>query len=258
MAEKPAAIVTGGSRGIGRGIAIELGRLGYAVLVNYATRPDAAEETVATITAAGGTALAIRGDVGVDGDRRGLVQRSLDEFGRLDVLVNNAGITSPGRKDLLEATQQSWDLVFDTNLKGPFFLTQLAANEMIRLIRQKTIPDGKIINISSISAHTVSLNRADYCITKAALGMMTKLFAVRLAEFGIGVFEICPGVIASDMTAPVKEKYDRLIAEGLWPIRRWGQPEDVAKAVAAVVSGCFPFSTGGRIDIDGGFHLRVL
>jgi 3-oxoacyl-[acyl-carrier protein] reductase len=258
MAEKPAAIVTGGSRGIGRGIAIELGRLGYAVLVNYATRPDAAEETVATITAAGGTALAIRGDVGVDGDRRGLVQRSLDEFRRLDVLVNNAGITSPGRKDLLEATQQSWDLVFDTNLKGPFFLTQLAANEMIRLIRQKTIPDGKIINISSISAHTVSLNRADYCITKAALGMMTKLFAVRLAEFGIGVFEICPGVIASDMTAPVKEKYDRLIAEGLWPIRRWGQPEDVAKAVAAVVSGCFPFSTGGRIDIDGGFHLRVL
>jgi len=148
--------------------------------------------------------------------------------------------------------------VFDTNLKGPFFLAQMAANEMIRLIAEQKIPDGKIVNISSISAHTVSLNRADYCMTKAAMGMMTKLFAARLAEHKIGVFEICPGVIASDMTAPVTEKYDRLIAEGLWPIRRWGQPEDIAKAVAAVVSDYFPFSTGGRIDVDGGFHIRTL
>ncbi|NQU21046.1 MAG: SDR family oxidoreductase, partial [Candidatus Nealsonbacteria bacterium] len=121
-----------------------------------------------------------------------------------------------------------------------------------------TIPGGKIVNVSSISAYAISTNRADYCLTKAAMGMMTKLFAVRLAEHGIGVFEVCPGVIASDMTAPVKEKYDGLIAEGLWPIRRWGQPEDVAKAVAAIVTNYFPFSTGGRIDIDGGFHLRVL
>ncbi len=258
MAEMRAALVTGGSRGIGRGICLELGRLGYAVVVNYATRQDAAEQTVAEITRQGGKAVSARGDVGVAEDRRTLVQRTLDEFGRIDVLVNNAGITSRGRKDLLEATEESWDVVFDTNLKGPFFLAQLAANEMIRLIHQKVIPDGKIVNISSISAHTVSLNRADYCMTKAAMGMMTKLFAARLAEHGIGVFEICPGVIASDMTAPVKEKYDRLIAEGLWPIRRWGQPDDVAKAVAAVVCGYFPFSTGGRIDVDGGFHLRIL
>jgi len=258
MLEKRVALVTGGSRGIGRGICLELGRLGYAVVVNYATRPDAAEETVAEITRAGGTAVAARGNVGVAEDRRGLVQKALDRFGRLDVLVNNAGITSQGRKDLLEATEESWDVVFDTNLKGPFFLAQLAANEMVRLIGDKKIPDGKIINISSISAHTASLNRADYCITKAAMGMMTKLFAARLAEHGIGVFEICPGVIASDMTAPVTEKYDRLIAEGLWPIRRWGQPEDIAKAVAAVVCDYFPFSTGGRIDVDGGFHLRIL
>ena len=258
MAERRAALVTGGSRGIGRGICLELGRLGYAVVVNYATRPDAAEGTVAEIAGAGGAAVAARGNVGAADDRRGLIQRTLDEFGRIDVLVNNAGITSQGRKDLLEATEESWDVVFDTNLKGPFFLAQLAANEMIRLIEQKKIPDGKIVNISSISAHTVSLNRADYCMTKAAMSMMTKLFAVRLAEHGIGVFEICPGVIASDMTAPVKEKYDRLIAEGLWPIRRWGQPDDVAKAVAAVVSDFFPFSTGGRIDVDGGFHLRIL
>jgi NAD(P)-dependent dehydrogenase (short-subunit alcohol dehydrogenase family) len=258
MPQQRAALVTGGSRGIGRGISTELGRLGYAVLVNYATRCDAAEETVAGITRAGGTAVAARGNVGVAEDRRSLVQRTLDEFGRIDVLVNNAGITSQGRKDLLEATEESWDVVFDTNLKGPFFLAQLVANQMIRLIGEKKIPDGKIVNISSISAHTVSLNRADYCMSKAAIGMMTKLFAARLAEHGIGVFEICPGVIASDMTAPVKEKYDRLIAEGLWPIRRWGQPDDVAKAVAAVVSDCFPFSTGGRIDVDGGFHLRIL
>jgi len=256
--QRKVAVVTGGSRGIGRGICLELGRLGYAVVVNYATRPDAADEVVAEITGAGGAAVAANGDVGVDDDRRGLIARAIDEFGRLDVLVNNAGITSQGRKDLLEATEESWNVVFDTNLKGPFFLAQLAANEMIRLIDAGTIPGGKIVNVSSISAYAISTNRADYCLTKAAMGMMTKLFAVRLAEHGIGVFEVCPGVIASDMTAPVKEKYDGLIAEGLWPIRRWGQPEDVAKAVAAIVTNYFPFSTGGRIDIDGGFHLRVL
>jgi NAD(P)-dependent dehydrogenase (short-subunit alcohol dehydrogenase family) len=258
MTDRRVALVTGGSRGIGRGICLELARLGYAAVVNYATRPDAADEVVARITAAGGSAVAVRGNVGADADRRGLVGRALDEFGRLDVLVNNAGITSQGRKDVLEATEESWDVVFDTNLKGPFFLAQLAANAMIRLIGERKIPDGKIINVSSISGHTLSLNRADYCMTKAALGMMTKLFAVRLAEYGIGVFEVCPGVIESDMTAPVKEKYDRLIAEGLWPIRRWGRPDDVAKAVAAIVSDYFPFSTGGRFDVDGGFHIRVL
>ncbi len=258
MSQQPTALVTGGSRGIGRGICLELGRLGYAVVVNYATRPDAAEEVVSEINRAGGNAVPALGNVGDAADRQTLIETALDRFGRLDILVNNAGITSQGRKDLLEATEESWDVVFDTNLKGPFFLAQLAANEMVRLIDAGAIPDGKIINVSSISAYAVSTNRADYCLTKAAMGMMTKLFAVRLADHGIGVFEICPGVIASDMTAPVTEKYDRLIAEGLWPIRRWGQPEDVAKAVAAIVGGSFPFSTGGRIDVDGGFHLRVL
>ncbi len=255
---KKVALVTGGSRGIGRGICLELGRLGYAVVVNYATRPDAADEVVARITAAGGEAVAARGNVAAADDRENLVRRALDEFGRLDLLVNNAGITSQGRKDVLEATEESWDVVFATNLKGPFFLAQAAANAMIRLIDGKKISGGHIINISSISAHTVSLNRADYCMTKAAMGMMTKLLATRLAEYGIGVFEICPGVIASDMTAPVKEKYDRLIAEGLWPIRRWGRPEDIAKAVAAIVTGHFPFTTGSCIDVDGGFHIRTL
>jgi 3-oxoacyl-[acyl-carrier protein] reductase len=252
------AIVTGASRGIGRAIALELNRLGYAVVVNYATRPEAAEKVATQINAAGGMALAVRGDVGSAKDREGLVQAATEKFGRLDLLVNNAGITSVGRKDLLEATEESWDAVFATNLKGPFFLSQLAAVEMIRQVRAKTIPAAKIINVSSISSYAASADRADYCMTKAALGMMTRLFAQRLAAERIQVFEICPGVVETDMTAPVKEKYDRLIADGLWPVRRWGKPEDVARAVAAVVLDYFPFSTGGRIDVDGGFHIRSL
>ncbi len=254
----PTALVTGGSRGIGRAIALELGRLGHAVGVNYASRPDAAEHVVNEIVAAGGKAIAIRGNVGSSSDRSSLIDRMTGEFGRLDVLVNNAGITSPGRKDLLEATEQSWDQVFDVNLKGPFFLSQLAARKMLDHIRAGTIASGKIINISSISAFTVSTDRGDYCITKAAMQMMTQLFAVRLAGENIGVFELCPGIVESDMTAAVKQKYDTLIGEGLTPIRRWGKPEDVAKAVGAIVTNSFPFSTGERIHIDGGFHIRRL
>lgn len=258
MSQMPVALVTGASRGIGRAIAQELARCGHAVVVNYATRPDAAKEVVAGICAGGAQAVAVQGNVGSSEDRANLIRRTLEEFGRIDVLVNNAGITSQGRKDVLEATEESWDVVFDTNLKGPFFLSQIAAREMIRLIGEQRIPTGRIINVSSISAYTVSTNRADYCMSKAAVSMMTKLFAVRLAQEGIQVFEVCPGVIASDMTAPVKEKYDRLIEGGLWPIRRWGQPEDVGRAVAALVSGFFPFTTGQRFDVDGGFHIRQL
>jgi NAD(P)-dependent dehydrogenase (short-subunit alcohol dehydrogenase family) len=199
-----------------------------------------------------------QGNVAVAGDRESLVAATLTDFGRLDVLVNNAGIASPGRKDLLEATEAGWDEVFATNLKGPFFLTQLAARQMIELIRAGTQPAGTIINISSVSAYTASTNRGDYCMTKAGLAMMTWLFADRLASEGIKVFEIAPGVIETDMTGPVRDKYDRLIAEGLTPIRRWGQAEDVARAVAAIVQGYFPFSTGERFNVDGGFHMRRL
>jgi len=252
------AIVTGGSRGIGRAIALELGRLGYGVLVNYVSQPDAANEVAAHLKEAGGMAVSVRGDVASARDRAMLIRTAVEKFGRLDLLVNNAGITSPGRKDLLEATEENWDLVFNTNLKGPFFLSQLAAREMVRQVREGTIPSGKIINVSSISGYAVSATRADYCMTKAAMGMMTRLFAQRLADEKIAVFEICPGVIESDMTAPVKAKYDKLIAEGLYPIRRWGRPEDVAKAVAAIVLDYFPFSTGQRFDVDGGFHIRSL
>jgi 3-oxoacyl-[acyl-carrier protein] reductase len=250
------AIVTGASRGIGRAIALELSRLGFAVAVNYVRRADAAAKVVEEIESAGGMALAVGGDVGLAADRRKLVDTALAKFNRLDLLVNNAGITSPGRKDLLEVDEEGFREVFATNLDGPFFLAQAAAQEMIRQIRTGVIPAGKIINISSISAYTVSVNRGAYCMAKAAMSMMTDLLAQRLAEEKIGVYEIRPGVVESDMTASVREKYDKLISEGAWPIRRWGKPDDVARAVAAVALDYFPFSTGMKLDVDGGFHIR--
>lgn len=256
--DKPVALVTGSSRGIGRGIALELGTNGYGVVVNYFRSPDAAEEVVAEIASAGGQAVAAQGDVGDAQGRQGLIDAAYDAFGRLDLLVNNAGITSQGRKDLLEATEESWDVVMATNLKGPFFLAQMAANRMIQSMADGDISRGTVVNVSSISAYAVSTNRADYCMAKAGMGMMTLLLADRLAEEGIRVYEICPGVIASDMTAPVQAKYDKLIAEGLTPIRRWGTPNDVARAVLAVASDSFPFTTGDRINVDGGFHIRRL
>lgn len=258
MHQGPVALVTGASRGIGRAIALELARLRHAVLVNYVASAEAAAEVVGEIEQLGGTAIAARGDVGSPRDRDALVDLALEKFGRIDMLVNNAGITSLGRRDLLELTEEGWDRVFDTNLKGPFFLAQRAAREMIALRRAGHTGGGKIINITSISAYAISTDRADYCLTKSALHTMTQLFAVRLAEESIGVFEICPGVIESDMTAPVREKYDRLIAEGLSPQRRWGRPEDVARAVAAIVEDYLPFSTGQQIHVDGGFQIRRL
>jgi 3-oxoacyl-[acyl-carrier protein] reductase len=255
---KPAVLVTGASRGIGRAIALRLAKEGFAVVVNYLRNREQGEEVAREIEADGGSAVAIQADVGNGSDRRRLVDETLAKFGRLDVLVNNAGITSPGRRDILDATEDGWEAVFSTNLKGPFFLAQAAAQEMLRLIGENALERGTIVNISSISALAVSVNRADYCIAKSALQMMTWLYAERLAPHHINVFEVCPGIIASDMTEPVKQKYDELIAGGLTPIRRWGQPEDVAAAVAALVRGDIPFCTGERIHVDGGFHIRRL
>lgn len=258
MSERPVALVTGSSRGIGRAIAEQLAIDGFATIVNYHRNSAAAEQVVSQIQSRQGEAVAVQANVALNQDRDKLIRVAVDTFGRLDVLVNNAGITSQGRKDLLEATEESFDLVFDTNLKGPFFLAQKAACQMIKLVGAGRSEGGKIINVSSISSYAASTNRADYCMAKAAMQMMTWLLADRLAEEKIQVFEISPGVVASDMTAPVQEKYDRLIADGLTPIRRWGQPEDVARACSAIVKDYFPFSTGQRFEVDGGFHIRRL
>ncbi len=252
MHPHPVALVTGGSRGIGRGVCVELARHGYCLAVNYAGNEDAARETQRLAAAA--DALLCRGDVGLSADRDRVVDEVLARWGRIDVLVNNAGITSVGRRDVLEATEESWDRVLAVNLKGPFFLTQRVAREMIRLLPGLRQP--AIVNVSSLSAFTVSTNRGDYCVSKTGLGVVTRLFAARLAEHGIRVYEVRPGVIDTDMTAAARERYDRLIAEGLSPIRRWGTPEDVGKAVAALVTGALPFSTGDALHIDGGFHVR--
>ena len=254
----PVALITGGARGIGNAITRRLASEGYAVAINFAHSADAAERLVEEIGSRRGDAIALQCDIGVADQRRRMLDAILQRWGRIDLLVNNAGITSIGRKDLLDATESSWDRVFDTNLKGPFFLTQAVCRAMVKLRSSQHIARGTIVNISSISSYAVSTNRADYCLTKSATEMMTHLFATRMAEHDVAVYEISPGVIRSDMTAPVQEKYDRLIADGLTPIRRWGEPDDVAQGVVALAGGCFPFCTGQRIDIDGGFHIRRL
>ena len=252
--QHPSAIVTGASRGIGKAVAKRLAAHGYGVIVNYFRSCDAADANVSEIVSAGGQAVAIQSDIGDPGAPQTLTRAALEHFGPPSVLINNAGITSQGRLDILEASVESWDRVFDTNLKGAFFCAQATANLMI----EHGVKPGYIINVNSISSYAVSTNRADYCIAKSGMHMMTKLFATRLADENVLVYEVCPGVIESDMTAPVKQKYDSLIEDGLSPIRRWGTGDDVAGAVSMLVSGALPFTTGERINIDGGFHIRRL
>ncbi|MCX8091152.1 MAG: 3-ketoacyl-ACP reductase [Verrucomicrobiae bacterium] len=271
----PVALITGASRGIGRGIALELAKLGYDLVLNYATNADAARLTAADCLAAARAAgKTIRtepcqADISRSADRQQLIEFTRATFGRLDLLVNNAGVAPGVRADILEAGEESFDRLIAINVKGPYFLTQLAARWMIEQVeiarRNAAGPTDshgayrpKIVTISSISAYTASVNRGDYCVSKAALSMLTRLFAARLADHGILVYEIRPGIVATDMTGPVREKYDKLIAEGLTPIRRWGTPEDVGRAVAAIAQDLLPFSTGEVINVDGGFHLRTL
>jgi len=253
-----AAIVTGASRGIGRGIATLLGAHGYGVLINYNRSADAAEEVAAEVNAAGGQGVVVQADIASLDDHRKLVETAEEAFGRIDVLVNNAGVAPEVRTDLLEASPESYDRVMNINLRGPYFFTQRVANAMIAGLGDGRVHEPVIINIGSVSAYASSPARGEYCLSKAAMGMMTDLFADRLASEGILVHEIRPGVIESDMTGPVKAKYDKLIAEGLSPIARWGTPLDVAKAVLMLAEGSLPFSTGQVIDVDGGFHLRRL
>jgi NAD(P)-dependent dehydrogenase (short-subunit alcohol dehydrogenase family) len=258
------ALVTGASRGIGRGIAVALARAGLNVAINYASNRGAAIECQRLCAAAASenscAAFEIfPGDISSADDRAQLLEAVVGRFGWIDLLVNNAGVAPLERKDLLEATEASFDRLIATNLRGPFFLTQAVANSWLaHLAEHAERPRPKVITISSISAYAPSINRGDYCVSKAGLSMMTQLFAVRLAGEGIGVYEIRPGIVATDMTGPVKEKYDRLIAEGLTPIARWGTPEDVGRAVVAIAQEHFPFSTGEVFNVDGGFHIRRL
>jgi 3-oxoacyl-[acyl-carrier protein] reductase len=259
------ALVTGASRGIGRGIALALAAGGYDLVVNYAGNEAAARQTAADAVVAGEAAGLLvrteicRADVSRADDRQRLIDFTRDGFGRLDLLVNNAGVAPTVRADLLVATEESFDRLIGINLRGPYFLTQAAARWMLEQLAAPP-PDylPQIVNVTSVSAYTASVNRGDYCVAKAGLAMMTKLYAARLAEHGIRVYEVRPGVIETDMTAGVREQYDRRIGEGLTPIRRWGQPEDVGRAVAVVAAGALPFSTGEVINVDGGFHLRIL
>jgi NAD(P)-dependent dehydrogenase (short-subunit alcohol dehydrogenase family) len=256
---RPAALVTGASRGIGRGIALGLAAAGYDVVVNYARNAEAARAVREEIEKQGVRAHLAAGDIGVPADRAALVESAYATFGRVDVLVNNAGVAPDVRADLLDATEESFDRLVAINLKGPYFLTQAVANRMIAQLADGAIERPKIVTISSMSADTASVNRGDYCVTKAGLAMMTRLYAVRLAEHGIPVYEIRPGIVATDMTGPVKARYDKLIFEdGVLPQRRWGRPDDVARAVVALAQDALPYSTGQVIDVDGGFHLRRL
>lgn len=256
---RPAAVVTGGSRGIGRGIVLALAGAGYDVVVNYASNADAAAKVGRQVAELGGRAHLVQADVSVAADRQRLIDETIAAFGRLDLLVSNAGVAPSVRADLLEAGEESFDRLIDINLKGPYFLIQRAARTMIEQRAAGVVERPKIVIISSISAYTASVNRGDYCVAKAGLAMTAKLYAARLAEHGINVYEIRPGIVDTDMTGPVRARYDELILnQGLTPIRRWGQPEDVGRAVVAVATDLLPFSTGQVIDVDGGFHLRTL
>ncbi|MCI0746600.1 MAG: 3-ketoacyl-ACP reductase [Verrucomicrobia subdivision 3 bacterium] len=257
----PVALITGASRGIGRGIALELAAIGFDLVINFTANRKAALETAAKCVEKGEIRAEIcQADIAVAKDRRTLINFTRSTFGRLDLLVNNAGVAPEIRADILEADESSFDRLISVNVKGPYFLTQLAAKWMIEQVRNSsdTTARPRIVTISSVSAYTASVNRGDYCVSKAALSMLTPLFATRLAEYGIGVYEIRPGIIETDMTATVKEKYDALFKQGIAPITRWGKPEDVGKAVAAIAQGFLPYSTGEIINVDGGFHLRRL
>lgn len=258
---KKSALVTGASRGIGRGIALELAKAGWRVAINYAGNAEAAAEALALVESAGGEGFIVQGDIALAPDRERLVAETVSRFGRIDLLVNNAGVAPKVRADLLDAGEESFDRLYNINLKGPYFLTQQVAKQMLAQEQDAGGFRGRIVNITSISVYTASINRGDYCMVKAGLAMMTKLFADRLANDGINVYEIRPGVIATDMTGAVKDKYDQLIIRderGITPIRRWGTPEDIGRAVRAVAEDRFPFSTGAVFDVDGGFHLHRL
>ena len=252
------AWITGAGRGIGLGIARRLAAEQHDIAVADIHEEAAVAEAMAELKQAGADVLYCRADVSDAKARAALLEEIRKRFGRLHVLVNNAGVAPKVRADILEATEESYEWVMKINLQGPYFLTQAAARWMVAQKKADASFRGCIVNISSVSAAVASTSRGEYCISKAGVSMATRLWAVRLAEFGIPVYEVRPGIIQTDMTSAVREKYDRLIEDGLTPIKRWGRPEDIGRAVVAIAQGLLPFSTGEVINVDGGFHLRRL
>ena len=255
---KKIALITGGTRGIGYSIAKHLAENGFDIAVNGMRPAESLQDVLQSLRDTGSEVLYCQGDIGSTADRTKIMREVKEYFGKLHVLVNNAGIAPKERRDILNMSEESFDRVLNVNLKGAFFLAQQAANWMIEQKKQDDKFAGGIINISSISATVASVNRGEYCISKAGLGMTTQLFAVRLGEFDIPVYEVRPGIISTDMTAGAKEKYDKLIEGDLCVQKRWGYPDDVGKAVSALALGNFPYSTGQVIMVDGGLTLLRL
>jgi 3-oxoacyl-[acyl-carrier protein] reductase len=255
---KKAALITGGTRGIGLGIAQSLAKEGFNLALNGVREEAKVNEVINQLKEYPVDIIYCQGDIGDAQARESILGKVRNHFGQLDVLVNNAGVAPKERKDILESSEESFESVLKINLRGPYFLTQKVANWMIDQKQENINFSGCIINVSSISASVASVNRGEYCIAKAGVSMMTKLFAARLGAFDIPVYEIQPGVIKTDMTSGVREKYDKLIAEGLTLQKRWGVPEDVGKVAAALAKGSFPYSTGQVIMVDGGLTLPRL
>lgn len=252
------ALVTGGSRGIGFGVATRLAKEGFNLAINGVRDESAVAVALDELRSLGVKVIYCQGDISSTESRFAIIEKVKKEYGQLNVLVNNAGVAPKERNDILEATEESFDYVVGTNLKGTYFLTQLAANWMVEQKQSNADFTGCIINVSSISATVASVNRGEYCVAKAGIGMVTQLFAARLGEFQIPVYEIRPGIIATDMTSGVTEKYDKLIGEGLTVQNRWGFPDDIGKAAASLAKGDFPYSTGQVIMVDGGLTMQRL
>ena len=263
MINKKTALVTGAAKGIGRSIVLELAKNGFDIVgVDILFDPENEEKGLSEVKERveefKREFLPIKGDVSDLEAHDEMIRQALDRFERIDILVNNAGVAPEKRLDILETTPESYDRVLSINTRGAFFLTQKIAKQMIKQVEEDAERKCFIIFISSISAYVSSPSRAEYCVSKAALSMMAKIFTDRLAEYGINVYEVRPGIIQTDMTAPVREKYDKLIAEGLVPQKRWGLPEDVAKAVASLARGDFAYSTGLVVEVSGGMNIRHL
>jgi NAD(P)-dependent dehydrogenase (short-subunit alcohol dehydrogenase family) len=252
------AFITGGTRGIGFGIAMALGKAGFDLALNGMRNEGEVADALEEVRKLGVNVAYFQGNIAVREDRQAMFDKILSHFGAVNVLVNNAGIAPRERADILHAKEEIWDEVMDINLKGPYFLTQLFASYFVEMKLKNPLFDATIINVSSISAFVASVNRGEYCISKAGIAMATKLWATRLGEYDIPVFEIQPGIIKTDMTAGVVEKYDKLFQEGISLQRRWGLPDDVGKVAAMLAQGHLPYATGQVIKVDGGLNIQRL